>query len=543
MHQPPAPALAPPLAVTGSAQAWPLHDSARTRAWEAHALAQQAPTGALAGPSRALGPAEPPALPSPSALMQAAGQATARLALALAPHAPLFQVHVGPGNNGGDGWVAATALHQHGRRVQVVDCSEGRTPPEDAGRARAWALRLGVPCTSEWDAPTQRPPGSLVVDALLGLGAQVRHGGRLQRAIGDVRQAADEGHTVLAVDLPTGLHPDTGQATSGLAVQAHHTLSLLTLKPGLFTGQGRDHAGQVWLHPLGSRDPGEASGTLNGRPAPAPRRHAQHKGSFGDVAVLGGAAGMGGALVLAARAALCGGAGRVFAWSLAPQAEGADPAWPELMHRQTTDSFRPGAATVVAGCGGGSAVADHLPALLSSAHRLVLDADALNAIASSPALQQALAQRPGPTVLTPHPLEAARLLGCDTAAVQADRIAAAQALAARHRCVVLLKGSGTVLAHPGGRWCINPTGNALLASAGTGDVLAGWLGGLWSATAAQRDTRDDAQALGFDAACAAAWWHGAAADTAWQRGHRQGWHASDLLQTLGDVWGRSGPAG
>ena len=224
---------------------------------------------------------------------------------------------------------------------------------------------------------------------------------------------------------------------------------------------------------------------------------------------------MTGAALLAARAAHAAGAGRVFVSLLEPdlpaQQMALDPARPELMFRRAWWSGAPAAiaaATIVAGCGGGDAIRAVLPRLLSLAARLVLDADALNGIAADPGLQAQLAaraQRGHATVLTPHPLEAARLLGTDAARdVQVDRLHAARTLADRFGCVVVLKGSGTVIAEPGRAPHINPTGNAALATAGTGDVLAGWLGGLWAA--------EGPSSAGFDAAIAAVWLHGAAAD-------------------------------
>jgi hydroxyethylthiazole kinase-like uncharacterized protein yjeF len=197
-----------------------------------------------------------------------------------------------------------------------------------------------------------------------------------------------------------------------------------------------------------------------------------------------------------------------------------DPTRPELMFRRHwwRDS---GTAlkhtTVVAGCGGGEAVRDALPRLLSAATRLVLDADALNALSTDTSLQALLIARRGrglETVLTPHPLEAARLLKLSTHDVQADRLTAAQWLADRFGAVVVLKGSGSVIARPDGLPCLNPTGNAALATAGTGDVLAGWIGGAWSSSPSAHGLRTAARAAsaGFDAACASTWWHGHAAD-------------------------------
>jgi hydroxyethylthiazole kinase-like uncharacterized protein yjeF len=173
--------------------------------------------------------------------------------------------------------------------------------------------------------------------------------------------------------------------------------------------------------------------------------------------------------------------------------------------------------TLVAGCGGGLAMADHLPALLRKARRLVLDADALNRIAESPDLQASLRRRPGAsTVLTPHPLEAARLLSVPVAGIQADRLGAAQAMAERFQCVVVLKGSGSIIAAPGQTARINPTGNARLATAGTGDVLAGLLGACLA---------NGMPAL--DAACAAVYRHGLAADL---------WHGTVLSASALCQW-------
>jgi hydroxyethylthiazole kinase-like uncharacterized protein yjeF len=242
---------------------------------------------------------------------------------------------------------------------------------------------------------------------------------------------------------------------------------------------------------------------------------------------------MAGAATLAARAALAAGAGRVYLSRLAREASAdVDLIRPELMQRPYAQASAQllENATVVAGCGGGDAMRECLPALLARAARLVLDADALNHIAAAPELQRLLNGRAGrgqASVLTPHPLEAARLLGCDSATVQADRLAAASALVARHAAVVVLKGSGTVVAAPGVLPNINPSGNAALATAGTGDVLAGWLGGLLAQAA------DGAV---FETACAAVWQHGHAADLERPAAADCGAPllASDLIDALAD---------
>jgi hydroxyethylthiazole kinase-like uncharacterized protein yjeF len=287
-------------------------------------------------------------------------------------------------------------------------------------------------------------------------------------------------------------------------------LSLLTLKPGLFTAHGRDAAGEVWFDDLGANQgprvapiPVQATAWLLGAAPPALRLHASHKGSYGDVTVIGGAPGMTGAALLAASGALHSGAGRVFVGLLDGGAMAVDPSQPELMLR-AVDKLDVTSSVVVCGCGGGEAIRAHLPKLLSVARQLVIDADALNAIASDTALQQLLAvrqRRQRTTVLTPHPLEAARLLGSTSAAVQGDRLAAAHQLSQRFACTVVLKGSGTVIAAPDELAAINATGNARLATAGTGDVLAGMIGAELAGTQSA-----------FAAACRAVHRHGRLAD-------------------------------
>jgi hydroxyethylthiazole kinase-like uncharacterized protein yjeF len=308
---------------------------------------------------------------------------------------------------------------------------------------------------------------------------------------------------VLALDVPTGLNADTG-SVSGPCVRASHTLSLLTLKPGLFTAQGRDHAGEVWLETLSDKNT-DASPRAILQPAPAvkARRHDSHKGSYGDVAIIGGAAGMTGAALLAASAALHAGAGRVFVCLLDGGSLSVDTSQPELMFRDL-GSLDMSQLTLVCGCGGSTAIAASLARTMSVAQRLVIDADGLNAVAADTQLQHLLnarQHRDRQTVLTPHPLEAARLLGKSTAQVQAHRLSAAEELAQRFGCTVVLKGSGTVIAAPGHISHINPTGNARLATAGTGDVLAGMIGAhLANGMSA------------FDAATGSVWQHGQLAD-------------------------------
>ncbi|MGZ5269616.1 MAG: NAD(P)H-hydrate dehydratase [Ramlibacter sp.] len=432
-----------------------------------------------------------PGLPAHT-LMARAGLATARLALAVAPHAKTVWIACGPGNNGGDGLEAAVHLQRWGKQVTVTLCGAPEALPADAATAWARCVQAGI-------AVSTRPPDGwdLCIDALLGIGAARPLQGELAATVATINGGSAP---VLAVDIPSGLAAATG---TGASVHASHTLCLLTLKPGLFTAQGRDASGQVWFDDLGVAADLPATALLGGPPDARPRPHASHKGSFGDVAVVGGAAGMGGAAVLAASAALHAGADRVFLGPLDPAAPALVAGLPELMVRDRA-SLPLERLAVACGCGGGDAVAGVLAEILRRSDRLVLDADGLNGVAATPELQPLLRDRAGrgqPTVLTPHPLEAARLLASTTADVQADRLRAAQALAARFGCIVALKGSGTVVAGPQRVPCINPTGNGRLATGGTGDVLAGMV-------AAALATGADA----FEATCAAVYRHGALAD-------------------------------
>ncbi len=441
------------------------------------------------------------ALPA-HALMARAGLAVAQLALAVAPHAQRIWIACGPGNNGGDGLEAALHLQRWGKFPVVTWLGSPAQAPPDAAASYQRAVDASVAFV---DHPP--PDYDLCIDALLGLGGDQRApAGRMASWI----ELINAGQApVLAVDLPTGLQADSGHAAPH-CVKARHTLSLLTLKPGLFTAHGRDAAGTVWLADLDATDQTSAnqqvvapSAWLAGAPETAARLHASHKGSYGDVAVVGGAPGMTGAALLAASGALHAGAGRVFVSLLDGGSLSVDPSQPELMFRPV-NALDCKALTVVCGCGGGDAIRAPLAALLSSAARLVLDADALNAIARDTQLQALLsarARRHGATVLTPHPLEAARLLASTTTQVQQDRLAAAQQLAQRFGCTVVLKGSGTVIAAIGQTPLINPTGNARLASAGTGDVLAGMVG---AGLAGGLDA--------FEAAWQAVYRHGLAAD-------------------------------
>ncbi len=500
--------LRAPWSVAADNGPWPLHSAATTRVLEQLALA---------------------GLP-PHVLMQRAGLSVARLALALRPQAQTFLVFAGPGNNGGDGLVAALCLHQLGCSVQTRWVGDSGRLPADAAFAYQQALGAGLPCLP-FDPleDLKARPGDLAIDALLGLGSVRAPAGVLAEAIQTLNALPC---VRLAVDIPSGLNPDTGALLGAAAVRADASLGLLTLKPGCFTAEGRDHAGQMWWDDLGQAVT-QPTAWLSGdwqRPA---RLHATHKGHQGDVVVVGGARGMAGAAWLAAQAALTAGAGRVYTSLLDAGARGNSAGRAELMLRPEAWLAPPAwlqASTVVCGCGGGDAVRGVLPPLLANAGRLVLDADALNAVAADPMLKALLlarGQRGRPTLITPHPLEAARLLGSSSAAVQKDRLGAAQALADSLALTVVLKGSGTVVAAPATLPHINPTGNAALATAGSGDVLAGWVGGWW----AQQPTSGPS-ATPASMAAQVVWLHGWAADQHLAAGQRGPLLAADLISAM-----------
>lgn len=461
---------------------------------------------------RAIERAASSALP-PGTLMRRAGEAATTYALELLKGRPTDVVLVlaGPGNNGGDALEVAANLAALGCKVKVAWLGgDGAPSPEtQAALERAHA---GSACFV--DDLTDGESHCLVIDGLFGIGLTRPLAGRARELVEAVNRKRCP---VLSLDVPSGLDADTGAVVGphGIAVAATYTITFLGNKPGLHTGDGCDHAGRVHVDRLGvdelhvaGVDAEHARARLNLPPLFAacatPRRRNSHKGSYGDVAVLGGAPGMAGAGLLAARGALFAGAGRVFVAAVGDDGAGIalDPTQPEIMIRPAA-GFAFGGRTVVAGPGmGDSAGATRMLAqVLDGSGPLLVDADALNLVAASPDLQARLARHDGPAVLTPHPLEAARLLGVTTPVVQADRLESARELAQRLNAVVVLKGAGSVIARPDGEVAVNTSGNPGLATGGSGDVLAGLGGTLlaqgWPA---------------WEAALGAVWLHGAAAD-------------------------------
>ena len=416
--------------------------------------------------------------------MERAGRAIAEAARRLAADtgAPILVV-AGPGNNGGDAWVAAELLRAAFSRVTVLDVAG--TPPKaaEAQAAQSRFIANGGAVTREW--PALQP--ALVIDGLLGIGLSRDVDDRAAATIARINGCRAP---VLSIDIPSGLDAQTGHAR-GAAVNATHTLTFIALKPGLLSADGPGHCGVLECDDLGTRESvdaqahGEMLRPEDVRRWLAPRERNAHKGTYGTLGVIGGSRGMTGAALLAARAALLCGAGKVRVGLIAPDGPAIDAGYPELMLGAVDDALK--ADAIVAGPGAGQSPSatsvsmferSVLPALLAAGRPLVLDADALNAISCNDGLRDALANRSQATILTPHPAEAARLLGVQTAQVQGDRLAAALAIAKRLNVHAVLKGAGSICASPDGRWSINGTGNPGLASAGTGDVLAGMIGAL-----------------------------------------------------------------
>ncbi|OYW26336.1 MAG: NAD(P)H-hydrate dehydratase, partial [Methyloversatilis sp. 12-65-5] len=324
---------------------------------------------------------------------------------------------------------------------------------------------------------------SLVVDALYGIGLTRAVEGEHAAWIDAVN---DMTCPVLAIDVPSGLNADTGRVL-GRAIRASHTATMIALKPGLLTLDGPDHCGALSLHDLGldcalvERPSGWQVGRALFDHLLRPRARNSHKGTNGNAVLIGGARGMAGAALLAGRAALKVGAGRVYVGMLDHAALPLDPEQPELMIRSPGEILTGDLATCVAigpGLGQSPAALELMREALATTATLVLDADALNLLSQHPDLAQAVHDRSAPTLLTPHPTEAARLLGSTTPQVQEDRIASACAIARRYHAATVLKGCGSVIALADGRWFINTTGNPGMASAGMGDVLTGLIAGL-----------------------------------------------------------------
>lgn len=411
-------------------------------------------------------------------LMERAGRAAAEEAFRLTMDRPGSVLIVcGPGNNGGDGLVMARRLLQAKREVTVVfDGDPARLPTDAAAAYEAWREAGGGVETEL--PPTPDGGWALIADALFGIGLQRPVTGRYAQWI-EILNRLDVPR--LAIDVPSGLDGDTGKVL-GTAFMATHTLTFIALKPGLLTLDGPDHVGTLIVRTLdidlaeAARATGHVIDTALFRALLRPRLYNSHKGTYGEAGIIGGASGMNGAALLAGRAALKLGAGRVFVSLVDERAPSVDPLQPELMLRSPQDVLTHANALAVGpGLGADGPARAILDKALSCPRPLVLDADALTLLASDAELRRLCVTRPAPTLLTPHPGEAGRLLGTDAAAVQHDRVGAANEVAQRYRALVVLKGCGSIIAMPDQRWFINTTGHPGMAAGGMGDVLSGLL--------------------------------------------------------------------
>ena len=412
-------------------------------------------------------------------LMQRAAHVAWRALRRRWPEADTLTVLAGSGNNAGDGYLIAALAQRAGWSVQVLAVADPQRLQGDAASAFAEAQNSGA-AIEAWSvvAPLQ----GVVVDALLGTGlsGEVR-----EPYAGAIAALNASGLPVMAVDLPSGLCADTGRVL-GCAVRAELTVSFIGLKLGLFTGEGPAYVGALVFDDLQADAaiveqfvPGTLRLCEANLPRLAPRSPTAHKGSFGQVLVIGGDLGTGGAALLSAEAALRCGAGMV---TLATRPEHVTASLvrrPEIMCSGVESTYgltalAQRADVLVIGPGLGQAPWGR--SLLSLAAQCpvpqVWDADALNLLADNGI------EAPDDGLLTPHPGEAARLLQCTTAEVQADRPRAARELARRYRCTVILKGAGSLIAAADGRLALCSRGHPAMASAGLGDVLAGFAGAL-----------------------------------------------------------------
>ncbi len=458
-------------------------------------------------------------------LMQRAAAAAYRLLRQQWTQAQSLLVVCGPGNNGGDGYLLAALAQADGLQVVVAQISEQSPGGADANKAWQQWQDAGGSTIHGGDMLAAIPAADVIVDALLGTGLQRDVSADWAELIDAINQSDKP---VLSIDVPSGLHADTG-AVMATAIQARATISYIGLKQGLFTAQGPDHCGRIFFDDLGVPEAiyshvQASKQVLDSASVHAllkPRRPGCHKGQCGHVLVIGGEHGMAGAVRMAAEAAARVGAGLVTVATRPEHAALLSANRPELMCHgiEDVDDLQPllDRASMVA-IGPGLGQSDWAQALLSAVMQsqlyLLLDADALNMIAAQP-------QKRGRWLFTPHPGEAARLLGWSTDQVQQDRFKAVAAISERYNCITVLKGPGTLVASAqGSPIYLCREGNPGMATAGMGDVLSGVISGLL------------AQGLSLvDAASCGVYVHAAAADLAARQGQR-GLLATDLFPYL-----------
>jgi NAD(P)H-hydrate epimerase len=522
---------------------WPLVGAATMRALDRHTIEALGVPGAL--------------------LMESAGRAVAEVALAeRSASGGDVLVVCGAGNNGGDGLVTARHLALLGVPVRVALVADPKRLAPDAAANLARARAVGVPIETRG---VRTAGAGVIVDALFGTGLTRAVAGPAAAAIR--RMAASRPTArVVAVDLPSGLDADTGQS-HGAVVAADVTVTIALPKLGLALEPGRSLAGRIVVARIGIADqapgvrPDAELWSEAGAAAHLPARPADgHKGCFGHVLVVAGARGTTGAAALAAEAAARAGAGLVTIACPAGVNEILEVKCTEAMTAPVPDGAEGGfAATAlepllalaqardVVALGPGIGRSEETRKLVRElatriARPLVIDADGLFPFAASASARSgalaALKGRKAATILTPHPGEAARLLGTSAADINRDRVGSARRLAERSGAVVVLKGAATVVAAPDGRVAVNPTGGPVLGTGGTGDVLTGLIAALLAqgatGTGSERVRRraGDPVATAFECAALGAWLHGRAGDRLARRRGSAGVLAGEVAAAL-----------
>ncbi len=451
---------------------------------------------------------------------------------------PNFVVLAGPGNNGGDALVVASQLAKKGHKVKLCECLLGKSATKnqpgssDRQKAKQLSIAAGLDHTPIQDI--EWAENTVVIDGLLGIGCTRPPEGKIAEAIRKISALQsflnknDQRHqlTVIALDCPSGLDCNTGLCP-GIAIEANYSLCFIALKPGLLCNQGKDMAGDIFIDTLGC-DPLLATSnasTVVGHQAYQTRlpfrKHNNHKANFGSLAIYGGDKGMIGACLLSARTALMLGTGRVAMTLLSehnrefiapkdrrPETEMPfiDTLFPEIMNKSLVENqLFSDCAVIGPGLGTSTTACDLLQQVLFSerGQPLVIDADAINMLAIYEHVKDRLidirkdhSEPNHELVITPHAQEAARLLSCSTKQINANRMESALKISSRFNCTVVLKGAGTLIADAN-HCLVNSTGGPALATAGSGDVLAGAIGAFL------------AQGLnGKDAASCAVWLHG-----------------------------------
>lgn len=466
-------------------------------------------------------------------LMKRAGRAAFDLLLERFPAPELISVYCGAGKNGGDGYVLAALAAQRKLPVQVIQLTAAEKLIGEARQAYDFAVQEGASILPF--SGTAAPSSGVIVDALLGIGLRGTPTGEFATAIEQINQSD---LPVLALDIPSGLNADTG-AVAGAVVHAQLTISYIALKRGLLTGRGPAVCGELVLANLevpasayNEVEPSVERLSLGDLLSLLPPRAADaHKGDFGHVMVIGGDTGYGGAALMAAEAAARTGAGKVSVATRPEHVAAILARRPEIMACGVVSGqelepllTRPTLLVVGPGLGRSPWSEQMLQQAIKSGLPMVLDADALNILAEGRVVSAAGYQQHGPWLLTPHPAEAARLLGITTAEVQADRFAEVRAISTRYQASVILKGAGSLVASVDGRVGIVTDGNPGMASGGMGDVLSGILGGLM----AQGLSAHDAARLGAVV-------HACAADLAAEDLGQRSVLATDLIPYLGQL--------